>query len=503
VTPKAPSGETVARELRFQEEDVALFAAASGDRNLLHLDAEFARSTPFGRPIVHGSLVALGLLGCLPAETLGDARWLRVWFSGAVFPGEATRVSVVSSERGWEARLAGRGKTLARVAVSTSAPPVEVADAAAGSAAMRAVPAAPDELRAGDEVAGAFRSGPELQELARRFGVEALDPALLEGLAWASYAVGMELPGLHGLFAGVTLSVVAPEPDASRHDSHSLRIRESDARTGRLLVDGVLVGSGGARAIATIESFSRRPVPRPASGTPAQVDRLERAVVVIGGSRGLGAALVLALLGQGHDVHAAYSTSGQAAAELRRLAGPNEERLLLHQADARDPAALEALVAAVRDGGVPLVGVVLSAALPPLPMGLTADSAGDLADYVAESVRLAAVPLGSLLPVLEPEGWIVFCSSVAVTAPPPDWPHYVAAKRALEGLAQWTSVVLPNARSVVVRAPKMLTDMTNSPGGGIGAASTDAVAGWIVERVVGGQLAPGLTTLEPELRELA
>jgi NAD(P)-dependent dehydrogenase (short-subunit alcohol dehydrogenase family)/acyl dehydratase len=501
--PQAPSGEAAERELRFEEEDVALFAAASGDRNPLHLDVEFARSTPFGRPIVHGSLVALGLLACLPDEALAEARWLRAWFSGAVFPGEVSRVSVASSERGWEARLGGRGKTLARVAVSTQPRPADVR-AVVGESPMRTAPAVPDEVKPGDEVAGAFNVGAELQEVARRFGVETLDPALLEGLAWASYAVGMELPGRHGLFAGATLSVLEPEPDASRHGSHVLRVRESDARTGSLLVEGVLVGASGARAVATIESFSRRPLPRPHPALAVDVERLERAVVVVGGSRGLGAALVLELLGRGYDVHAAYSTSAEAAADLQRVAGSHGERLELHRADARDPAALEPLVAAVRDAGIPLAGVVLGAALPPLPMGLTAESAGEVAAYIAESVRLAAVPLGSLLPLLGGDGsWIVFCSSSAVTAPPPEWPHYVAAKRALEGLAQWTSVTLPNVRSVVLRAPKMLTDMTNTPGGALGAAPVEAVARWLVERVLDDELPPGLVTLEPRIEDVA
>lgn len=37
--------------------DLALFAAASGDHNPLHLDAEVARSVGFDRPVVHGMLV--------------------------------------------------------------------------------------------------------------------------------------------------------------------------------------------------------------------------------------------------------------------------------------------------------------------------------------------------------------------------------------------------------------------------------------------------------------
>lgn len=36
--------------------DLALFAAASGDHNPLHLDADVARSAGFDRPVVHGML---------------------------------------------------------------------------------------------------------------------------------------------------------------------------------------------------------------------------------------------------------------------------------------------------------------------------------------------------------------------------------------------------------------------------------------------------------------
>jgi acyl dehydratase/NAD(P)-dependent dehydrogenase (short-subunit alcohol dehydrogenase family) len=493
------------RELRFDVDDVALFARASGDRNPLHLDAEFARSTPFGRPIVHGSLVTLGLLGSLPADVIRDARWLRTWFSGPVFPGEPVRASAAPSRRGWEARLTGRGRTLTRIAVANDAGSAGDPLLAPASTPMRTQPATPDDPHPGDGVSGGFEVGDELNEVARRFGVEALDRALLEGLAWASYAVGMELPGLHGLFAGLTLAVLPPEPDASRHRSHTLRVRENDSRTGSLVVDGELVGTAGAHVAAAIESFVRRPVPAPvATALTTAKDPLKRATVVIGGSRGLGAALVLTLLGEGHEVHAAYSASGQAAAELQRLAGATSDRLFLHCADARDPAALEPLVAAVRDGGVPLVGIVLSAALPPVPMGLTSEAGLDLADYVGESVKLAAVPLGALLPLLDrDDGWIVFCSSTAVSLPPPEWPHYVAAKRALEGLAQWTSVAHPTLRSVVLRAPKMLTDMTNTPGGAIEVAPVDGVARWIAGRVLGGDLSPGLATLEPRAEDVA
>lgn len=42
----------------FSQEDVILFANVSGDHNPLHLDAEFAATTSFRRPIIHGSLAS-------------------------------------------------------------------------------------------------------------------------------------------------------------------------------------------------------------------------------------------------------------------------------------------------------------------------------------------------------------------------------------------------------------------------------------------------------------
>ena len=43
---------------RFSQADVVDFARVTGDNNPLHLDAEFAATTPFKRPIIHGMLGA-------------------------------------------------------------------------------------------------------------------------------------------------------------------------------------------------------------------------------------------------------------------------------------------------------------------------------------------------------------------------------------------------------------------------------------------------------------
>jgi acyl dehydratase len=68
------TGDTYQHELMFKQSDVDAFAKITGDNNPIHIDAEFAAKTPFGRPIVHGFL--------------SGAVFSKVF--GTLFPGEGT-----------------------------------------------------------------------------------------------------------------------------------------------------------------------------------------------------------------------------------------------------------------------------------------------------------------------------------------------------------------------------------------------------------------------------
>jgi 3-hydroxybutyryl-CoA dehydratase len=77
------------------EADVVNFAGLSGDFNPIHVDHEFARSTPFRRPIAHGLLVfsiASGLgLYSPPMRTLAFLTITEWQFKGPVFVGDTIR----------------------------------------------------------------------------------------------------------------------------------------------------------------------------------------------------------------------------------------------------------------------------------------------------------------------------------------------------------------------------------------------------------------------------
>jgi acyl dehydratase len=81
----------------FTEEEVRLFTRISGDDNPLHLDPDYAATTPFGRPIVHGLLVSSLFSGLLGAHLPGHGTIYlgqTLAFKAPVFVNEEVEASV-------------------------------------------------------------------------------------------------------------------------------------------------------------------------------------------------------------------------------------------------------------------------------------------------------------------------------------------------------------------------------------------------------------------------
>ena len=94
------------------EADIVLFAGLSGDYNLIHTDAEYAKTQIFGQRVAHGLLVlsiASGMavrLGFME-DTVMAFRGLEWKFAAPVFAGDTLRLQVTVEETKPMPRLGG------------------------------------------------------------------------------------------------------------------------------------------------------------------------------------------------------------------------------------------------------------------------------------------------------------------------------------------------------------------------------------------------------------
>jgi acyl dehydratase len=85
----------------FTEQQIAAYAEASGDRNPIHLDDEFARSVGLPGVIAHGML-QMGLLARVAGEPQ-RLRRLTCRFAGMVRPGDT--ITFRGDEQGGKVQL--------------------------------------------------------------------------------------------------------------------------------------------------------------------------------------------------------------------------------------------------------------------------------------------------------------------------------------------------------------------------------------------------------------
>src|SRR5437588_10784840 len=106
------------QRVTFTREQIAAYAAASGDRNPIHLDDDFARTVGLPGVIAHGML-QMGLLAVVAADAAGGPSHLRSLscrFAGMVLPGDEV---TFTAEQVGEGRLELRAENRKGEAVVT------------------------------------------------------------------------------------------------------------------------------------------------------------------------------------------------------------------------------------------------------------------------------------------------------------------------------------------------------------------------------------------------
>jgi NADP-dependent 3-hydroxy acid dehydrogenase YdfG len=443
----------------FTLDDQHAFARLSRDWNPMHLDANFARRTQAGAPVVHGIHTLLWAMDTTLRSFPLDIRNIKVRFAQPLYPGEIAQLEIRSrTETATAIEVLAAGTVIAAIKLSSES-------GTSQGASARPIAAAPHEIASPVDIpfeqcaeqSGAVAAGVGDDEIRKLFPVlsESIGPSAVRALLATSQLVGMACPGLHSLFAGLDVS---RDLASERERVLCYAVNKTDPRFRSLQID--VAGSGIA---GRLDAFAR--LPPTAQPGMAQVSARvtkdsfagQRALIV-GGSRGLGevTAKILAA-GGGHPVITYREGKREAeaiAADIRNAGG---QCGVIHY-DVLDPAESQL------DG----IGAIDSAYYFATAKILQRKSALYEPEKLHAFLGYYVDGFYDLCTALAPNrtGKIVmfYPSTVAIDEGVSTTAEYAMAKAAGEILAKYVNEFLPNIQVMSRRLPRIMTDQTTTIG---------------------------------------
>ena len=469
--------------IRFTDEDVERFSVASLDFNPLHWSEDYARKTPFGQRVVHGMLGFMACLRGLTVPSRATPSRITVDFKSPLLLGVDYELRVLSeSAGGVKAVLTDGSTTVTRIGLQFRDAGAHLTDLPeAGTAPClrpRRIPI--DDLIPGLSFRACYAPPQQkYQELLDHLAIERRrwGDGLLLTILSCSYLTGMELPGETALLWSLNAEILPPRPEVPL--AFEIAVTHCNRRFA-MIRSQFSLGSG-ARAFARGEIVATA---RP-SAPKAAVDVAEprsrqfsgKRAIVVGASRGLGAAFALELVAEGSTVVGLYSRSREEAVELLSVSRDLPGRLILEQGDAADLRWCRSLKERVRDELGPIDLLICNAAPAIQPLRVEEACYERIRAYLDEGVALVGAPLSSFLDIVSARhGCAILISSRAVETPPPHWPHYVALKAAAEGLVRAAAAHYSNVTFMIARPGKIRTDFSSTPLGLAEAEDASTVA---------------------------
>jgi NAD(P)-dependent dehydrogenase (short-subunit alcohol dehydrogenase family) len=469
--------------IRFTDEDLERFSAASLDFNPLHWSEDYARKTPFGRRVVHGMLGALACLRGLTVPLGATPSRITIDFKSPLLLDVDYELRVLSeSSVGVKAVLTDGSATVTRIGMEFRDAGPHFADLPeAGTAPCLR----PRRIQIHDLIPGlSFRAcyappRPKYQELLDRLGIERQrwGDGVLVTILSCSYLTGMELPGETALLWSLNAEVLPPRPEMP--SAFEIAVTHCNRRFAMIRSQFSLGSGPRAFARGEIVATARPSAPRPAVNVaePRSLQFTGKRAIVVGASRGLGAALALELVAEGCTVVGVYSRSRDEAVELLSVGRELPGRLILEQGDAGDLGWCRALKERVRDEVGPIDLLICNAAPAIQPLRVEEACYGRIRAYLDEGIALVGAPLSSFLDLVSVRhGCAILISSRAVETPPPQWPHYVALKAAAEGLVRAAAAHYSSVTFLIARPGRIRTDFSGTPLGLVEAEDASTVA---------------------------
>lgn len=454
VASEAPRPEIPGPTRLFALADQQAFAALSGDHNPMHLDMQAARRLMLGGVAVHGIHLVLWALESLLAAgvEMPALATLRARFDRPAALNQRVRLDWRMAAGKITLTIQGDAGRLMRLSVQPA--PAGVAERWEGA---REVP--PVACAAHDMADLAMAAGNLELALPAQFAT--MFPHLAAGFAPRQVAillastrlVGMICPGLHSIYAGLSLAFTltdAPSPTLE------YAVTRADARV--RLVDIALTAPD---LRGTLETLLRpEPVVQPGFDAlralvPPGSFAGQRALV-IGGARGLGELTAKLLALGGAEVTFTYLHGADDAARLVAAAVAAGVRMCAQRFDIAAPP----VDMAAPPGGFTHAYYFATPRITPGPdQGFSATA---LALYLDYYVTGLARCLEWLRPRAVADLVIWYPSTIFIDQPSPGLAEYAAAKACGEALCAQLTAHLAPLRVVAERLPRLATDQTQS-----------------------------------------
>ncbi len=455
--------------------DLDDFALASHDWSPLHADESYAHRTPYGERIAYGVMEQLTALSALPDRPGYTLSSMTSEFIHPLFPDVEYEVQMLrhNSEESqfrivWGSQVLVRGTAVFRPGeplepkrASAVPPDVERTGREFGAA----------DLHAGMRAGGTYWPVPSaLEKWMRRLNLRSKGVGAVQvaALMWQTYTAGMVLPGRHSLCSKLSIQFADSAHVEEAALEYETEVIGYDSRFDRMRASAVLCAQGIQIAESQLYVFVREPaqeitVERMEQALPRSRTLAGKVAVVAGASRGAGAAIALGLALQGATVLALYRKSDEQMARLVEQVPAGAGAIRPFKGDVADRAWCEQLQEQWRVEYGALDMLVINAGLRLLPHGLHSQQWDAMENYIAASCRLAGTPLSVWLrQVADAGGCCAVMSAPCAVEAAQEYPHYTAAKAAIEGLAR-SAAKQCRSRLLIVRPPRMRTELSNLP----------------------------------------
>ena len=313
------SGVTLASRA-FNQDDQIFFARLSGDFNPIHMDPLAARRTQAGAPVVHGIHAVLWALDKLAENGMvtGEVSGVKVQFIKFIYVASTVMLNLRHrDEKSIKVELVvgGLTTTILTLTFGTSKQTCEIALPGVLERVVEREPAILIDLKEAAAQSGWLDVNRALTRIEGQFphADSAIGARRVAAIAILSTLTGMVCPGMYSLFAAFAIDLVE---DSNHKDAVGFSVSETDERFRMIRMN---VSGAGIRG--SVQAFLRWPPIGQASfdevsKVVAPAEFAGSTVLIVGGSRGLGALTAKVVAAGGGKVIVTYATGRKDAEKL-------------------------------------------------------------------------------------------------------------------------------------------------------------------------------------------